>query len=85
MHITEKGQVTIPIVYRRRLGLLPHTQVEFVLEKGRLVLKKAARAKNSRKPSRGESLVKHLRGSATVRMSTEDIMRLTRGEDWNQA
>ena len=31
MQITSKGQVTIPQAVRNRLGLLPHTEVEFEL------------------------------------------------------
>ena len=32
MRITTKGQVTIPQDIRERFGLLPHTEVEFVVE-----------------------------------------------------
>jgi len=32
MRITSKGQVTIPVAIRDRAGLLPHTDVTFVLE-----------------------------------------------------
>ena len=41
MKISARGQVTIPKHHRRRFGLKPSTQVEFVAEKGQLVLKKA--------------------------------------------
>ena len=34
MRITSKGQVTIPQSIRERLGLLPHTEVEFSVERG---------------------------------------------------
>ena len=34
MQITSKGQVTIPQEIRNRLGLLPHTEVEFELSEG---------------------------------------------------
>jgi AbrB family looped-hinge helix DNA binding protein len=33
MRITAKGQVTIPIAIRRKLGLLPDTEVEFEIER----------------------------------------------------
>jgi antitoxin PrlF len=49
MRITSKGQVTIPQALRRQCGLVPHTQVEFRVEEGRVILNKAAQA-----PSRGE-------------------------------
>ena len=34
MRITSKGQVTIPQEVREEAGLLPHTEVEFVVEAG---------------------------------------------------
>ncbi len=77
MRITSKGQVTIPLEIRRKAGLLPHTEVEFQWD-GRSV--RILRASARRKESRGEALVRHLRGRATVRMSTEELLALTRGE-----
>lgn len=41
MKIGERGQVTIPLNFRKRFGLKPATEVEFVTIQGRLVLKKA--------------------------------------------
>jgi AbrB family looped-hinge helix DNA binding protein len=76
MKITTKGQVTIPQAIRERLGLLPHTEVDFEVRGDVVVLKKA---KTSRR--RGRSLVEHMRGRGTVRMSTDEILALTRGED----
>jgi AbrB family looped-hinge helix DNA binding protein len=32
MRITSKGQVTIPQAVRERTGLLPNTEVEFIVE-----------------------------------------------------
>jgi AbrB family looped-hinge helix DNA binding protein len=37
MRITSKGQVTIPQEIREQCGLLPHTQVRFVVEDGRVL------------------------------------------------
>jgi hypothetical protein len=34
-----------------------------------------------RRGTRGEEIVRRLRGSATAKMSTDEIMALTRGED----
>ncbi len=74
MRITTKGQVTIPIEIRERLGLLPNTEVEFVLDGRTAIVRKA------RRPSRrGERILALLRGSGTVPMSTDEIMALTRG------
>lgn len=74
MKITTKGQVTIPQEIRERLGLLPHTDVDFEVRGGLVVLKKAAAGR------RGRRVVEHLRGRGSVRMSTDEILALTRGE-----
>lgn len=73
MKITTKGQVTIPAEIRERLGLLPHTEVEFRLAGNGVVLTKAKRGAR-----RGQRVVDHLRGRGTVRMSTDEILALTR-------
>lgn len=74
MRITTKGQVTIPIEIRERLGLLPNTEVEFVLEGRTAIVRKARRASQ-----RGERMIALLRGSGRVPMSTDEILALTRG------
>jgi AbrB family looped-hinge helix DNA binding protein len=74
MKITSKGQVTIPIAIRQRAGLLPHTEVEFRLRGDTVILRKAATGSR-----RGAQLVQRLRGTATVRLTTDQIMALTRG------
>jgi AbrB family looped-hinge helix DNA binding protein len=40
MRITSKGQVTIPQAIREQCGLLPHTEVRFEREEGRVLLVK---------------------------------------------
>ncbi len=74
MKITTKGQVTIPQEIRERLGLLPHTEVDFEVRDDVVVLKKANVGR------RGGRMVEHMRGRGTVRMSTDEILSLTRGE-----
>lgn len=74
MKVTTKGQVTIPRELRDKFGLLPHTEIEFVEQSGRVVLRKAADT-----PSRGQRAVERLRGRAEVKMTTDQIMKLTRG------
>lgn len=73
MRITSKGQVTIPIEIREKAGLLPNTEVEFRLQGGKVMLERAGKT-----PSRGKRLIQALRGKATVCMSTDEIMALTR-------
>jgi AbrB family looped-hinge helix DNA binding protein len=75
VRITSKGQVTIPVEIRERLGLLPETEVEFRVEGSAVRIVKAAPSKGR---SRGEAVVAGLRGRATVRMSTDEILALTR-------
>jgi AbrB family looped-hinge helix DNA binding protein len=77
MRITSKGQVTIPVAIRERAGLLPHMEVEFELD-GDAV--RIVRAQSPKGESRGERVVRLLRGSGSVRMTTDEIMALMRGE-----
>jgi AbrB family looped-hinge helix DNA binding protein len=75
MKVTDKGQVTIPIAVRRKAGLLPNTDVEFVVSGKNVILKKSAKTRR-----RGGKLIAAMRGRATKRLSTRQIMALTRGE-----
>lgn len=74
MRITSKGQVTIPGEIRERFGFLPETEVEFRVRKNSVVLVKAAGGRQAR----GRRVVERLRGKATIGMSTDEIMALTR-------
>ena len=76
--VTSKGQVTIPKKVREFLGIKPGTAVEFEpIADGRVVIVAAGRKTRKSKPSRFAAL----RGTATVKMTTREIMALTRGED----
>jgi AbrB family looped-hinge helix DNA binding protein len=74
MTVSEKGQVTIPIAIRRKLGILPDTEVEFEVVGDGVLIRKAESAGR-----RGRALVRRLRGRGTVAMTTDEIMALTRG------
>jgi antitoxin PrlF len=74
MRITSKGQVTIPIEVRQKAGLLPDTEVEFVVRGNTVIVKKAEKT-----PRRGRRLLTIMRGKATKRLGTDEIMALTRG------
>jgi len=78
MQITSKGQVTIPQEIRNRLGLLPHTEVEFEIAGDHARIRKARR--QAGRGGRGRLAVEFLRGTADTGMSTDEIMALTRGE-----
>jgi AbrB family looped-hinge helix DNA binding protein len=76
MRITSKGQVTIPAHIREQAGLLPHTEVMFEFD-GKDV--RIVRSQRQSTHARGNRLIERLQGSASVRMTTEEIMTLTRG------
>jgi len=78
MRVTSKGQVTIPQEIRIRLGLLPHTKVEFELAGDHALIRKAEL--KAGESARGHLALGVLRGTADVRMTTDEIMALTRGE-----
>jgi AbrB family looped-hinge helix DNA binding protein len=75
MRITSKGQVTIPQELREQFGLVPDTEVDFIVKRNTIHLVKA---KQSKKLTRGEILVRRMRGKAGPGMSTDEIMALTR-------
>ena len=72
--ITATGQVTIPVDIRDELGLLPYTEVEFEIRGNAVLIRKA-----EKKGRRGRRLVEHLRARGDVRMSTDEILKHTRG------
>lgn len=74
--VTAKGQVTIPKAVRDRLNIKPGSAVDFELAPdGRVVLTKAGR-----KALAPRSRFARIRGSATVQMTTDEIMGLMRGD-----
>jgi len=73
MKVTTKGQVTIPQPIREKLGIVPNSEVDFVEEKGKVYIVK----KKGSGPK--DTVFRKLRGIASVKMSTEEIMSLTRG------
>jgi AbrB family looped-hinge helix DNA binding protein len=76
MRITSKGHVTIPQEIREKLGLLPHTEVEFAVERGVAVLRPKGGAQ-----TRAQRLVSHLKThGAKMRMSSRELLSLLREE-----
>lgn len=73
MKITSKGQVTIPQEIRERMGLLPDTEVEFIVRGNVVQIVKA------KKQTRGEKIVEAMVGKAKPGMSTDELMKLLRG------
>jgi antitoxin PrlF len=74
MRLTSKGQVTIPQELREALGLLSHSEVEFELDGDSVRIRKARKH-----AGRGATVVARMRGTATRRFTTNQIMKLTRG------
>ena len=74
MRITTKGQVTIPQEFREALGLLPHSEVEFELDGDSVRIRKAKKS-----TSRGAAVIARMKGTSTSRLTTDQIMKLTRG------
>ncbi len=73
MNVTRKGQVTIPQRIREKYGIDENSRVDFFEESGRIYIKKT-------KNEDTKNVYNNLRGSATIKMSTEEIMKLTRDE-----
>ena len=75
MRLNSKGQVTIPAPLRERYGLHEGDDVE-VVEDGDTL--RIVRAEGS--VTRGQRLVRRMRGRATTTMSTDELLGLLRGE-----
>jgi antitoxin PrlF len=71
MRVTTKGQVTIPKNVRESLGIVPETDVDFQEDNGRFYIVKISKNKPTTRFNK-------LRGIATTKMSTDEIMDLTR-------
>ena len=71
MRVTTKGQVTIPVRVRESLGIRLGSDIDFREDNGRFYIIKV----------NGEKQPKHFkrfRGIATAKMTTDEIMNLTR-------
>ena len=76
MRITGRGRVTIPQDIRERYGFLPHTEVELVEDAGAVVLRKGKRSHRQ-----AREWIRRYRGSLKGGLTTDELMRLTRGDD----
>lgn len=74
MKITSKGQITIPQEFRTQFGFLPRTEIEFVADKGGLRI-----VKSTKLSPRGAKILQKMRGRGDGKLSTAEIMKLTRG------
>lgn len=74
MRVSTKGQVTIPIEMRTKLGMLPNTEVSFIFQNGGILIQK----QQNHTSTRGSKLIAKLSGKGNVKMSTDTILKLTR-------
>ena len=78
MRMTIKGQVTIPLEIRDRLGLHPNSEVEFELVGDSVRIRKA---RGKGRKSRGQRLLELMRRAPKPGLTTDELMAMTRGED----
>ncbi len=77
--VSVKNQVTIPKHVGEQLGIEPGSELEFELGKqGEVLLRKVEPALNG---ALSQGRFARIRGIATVNLSTDGILALTRGED----
>ena len=72
MHVTTKGQVTIPQRIREKYNITANSEVDFIDEDGKIILVKM----NSN--SNRKNKFNKVRGIAAVKLTTDEIMDLTR-------
>ena len=77
MHVTSKGQVTIPVEIRRKLGIDENSEVDFVEEDGKVVL-----VVHDTSEAEFEAWLKRIAGTWESELTTEEVMKLFRGEEW---
>lgn len=76
MRINSKGQVTIPKRLRLRLGLLPNTEVVFEEADDGVLIRPVVSFRDLM-----EERLRNACGAATKDLSTDEILRLTRGKN----
>lgn len=75
VHITSKGQVTIPQAIRERYGFMPETEVEFIERDGWVGIRTLAAGGRDGI----DDFLERLSGSGSGVLSTDEVMELSRG------
>lgn len=75
--LTSKSQVTIPKQVRQALHIGPGEEIDYVIEADGRVMIVPSRPS----PSGADNPFLKWRGTGILKMSTEDILRETRGDD----
>ncbi len=75
--LTSKRQVTVPLQVCEHLGIGPGREIDYVtLEDGRVVI-----TPTPEKSTAIQSAIQKWRGKSTLRKSTEEVVRDTRGDE----
>jgi AbrB family looped-hinge helix DNA binding protein len=77
MKLASKGQVTIPKTLRKKFGLFPATEVSFEEARDGVLIKPAALSRRHL----AERWIRRARGSTTTKFTSDQILRLTHGEN----
>lgn len=68
--VSERGQVVIPKALRDRLGIRPGQELDFVVERGRLIARKIS----------AQDAVAKVSGILKLKRPVDDVMKELRGE-----
>ncbi|GGS74507.1 hypothetical protein GCM10010156_36820 [Planobispora rosea] len=77
MRVNRRGQITIPVDLRKKYGITEGDEVDVIEVGGTLTI-----VHRESGETRGQRLVRRMRGAASTTMSTDELMRLLRGDDW---
>ena len=75
MRLNSKGQVTIPAELREKYGIHPGDEVRVIDDGNTLRI-----VRDNENESRGERMVRRMRGRSTTELSTDELLGLLRGE-----
>jgi AbrB family looped-hinge helix DNA binding protein len=84
MHVTEKGQVTIPKHIRMAAGVTPGSEVSFSLEGSRIVITPVGTGVKEDRRAKLRAAAARVRGSLNPQfrqLGADEIMAFLRGEE----
>ena len=81
MRMTSKGQVTIPKHVRDAAGIKPGAELAVVFDEGVIKVHRARRKQLAEATTQFEGWLKRVRGVATAKVTTAEILAATRGRE----